>query len=129
MFRICLLLIILAVAFDGRYSWRKILKSLTDGDLISSIPEKLLQPESGSKVLPIEVREAKTLLQRNSIQHYNLNSDIVREITYQRYIEGLWPRRHTPEKSQGMVIAQTNNPPHNCEQLDRETRIGLFRCL
>lgn len=128
MFRIFLLLVILAAANDGRYSRRKISKSQMEGNLLSSIPERLTKPESGIEVLPLEVRETRVLLMRNNLRSYSLVSKITEKIIYQRYIEGLWPRRDTSGHSKSFLIALLNNPPSHCKPLDRETKVGLFHC-
>lgn len=87
-----------------------------------------LDASSGGEVLPLEVQEMATLLDRLQLDRFNLAEDLASNgLIFQRTLEYLYPRRLVDSKS---ILFTTESKlfAHKCKELAKATKIYAYEC-
>ena len=105
-----------------------IIKSLFNGTLSGDSLYESFQKDTGTRGIPSEVLNIKKILQRNTIQTFNLDVALKNDVLiYQRSVEYLYPIIFDVDSK----YIFSNNPSlirSGCIIIDNENGIGLYDC-
>ncbi|CAM8459984.1 hypothetical protein MCETRE41_01133 [Candidatus Methylopumilus universalis] len=105
-----------------------IIKSLFNGTLSGDFLYESFQKDTGTRGIPSEVLNIKKILQRNTIQTFNLDVALKNDaLIYQRSVEYLYPIIFDVDSK----YTFSNNPSlikSDCIIIDNENEIGLYDC-
>ena len=105
-----------------------IIKSLFNGTLSGDSIYESFQKDTGTRGIPSEVLNIKKILQRNTIQTFNLDVALKNNaLIYQRSVEYLYPiifdidSKYTFSNNSSLIKS-------DCIIIDNENGIGLYDC-
>ena len=105
-----------------------IIKSLFNGTLSGDSLYESFQKDTGTRGIPSEVLNIKKILQRNTIQTFNLDVALKNNaLIYQRSVEYLYPiifdvdSKYTFSNNSSLIKS-------DCIIIDNENGIGLYDC-
>ena len=90
---------------------------------------KFFTPNSGREVLPDEVQQMLTLIQKNNLPDYQLSASLQKdELIKQRIVESAWPVKN--EKSSQYLLYSIDDDKNTlmCNEFDRMENIILVYC-
>ena len=105
-----------------------IIKSIFNGTLSEGFLYESFQKDTGTRGIPSEVLNIKKILQRNTIQTFNLDVALKNNaLIYQRSVEYLYPiifdvdSKYTFSNNSSLIKS-------DCIIIDNENGIGLYDC-
>ena len=105
-----------------------IIKSLFNGTLSGDSLYESFQKGTGTRGIPPEVLHIKKILQRNTIQTFNLDVALKNDVLiYQRSVEYLYPIIFDVN-SKYIFSKNTSLIRSGCIIIDNENGIGLYDC-
>jgi hypothetical protein len=105
-----------------------LIKSLFNGTLSGDSIYESFQKDTGTRGIPAEVLSIKKILQRNTIQTFNLDVALKNDaLIYQRSVEYLYPIIFDVD-SKYTFSKNTSPIRSDCIIIDNENGIGLYDC-
>ena len=90
----------------------------------------LFRPNSGQEVLPVQVRQALSLLQMHQVTSYRLSKQLdSNPLLRQRTIESAWPIQISPTSAYRLALLGETGSDVGCVVVDQREDIALEYCL